>query len=471
MAASVVQSASLRRRNGAATAISSRGKSYSVAEILKAAKALAQQFSQVRQNLAARIGLNPPCVLLPSSQPAAFLAALIAARMEGFISVPWRDAVIPPDAIADAVRPDLKLHFDEGVIDRCSVKMLDSDAFIGERHGDIIMMTSGSTGQPKGVALVLDQILLNALSAGAVMEIWKCTGWAIDIDVGLMSGLNHLLMAWQFDLPCHHLSAGGDDIYETTFSTGAVGFGGSPIQLVRMGNRLDSSCPVMMVSSGDFLMPSMIDQVLERFPDTLVHKLYGLTELGGRFCCMPHQFLLGRKESAGLPLPGFRARVSAETGVIEARSPLLTAGYYLPGGDFSPMKDGWFSTGDVGSIDADGVVTLNGRSNDVFKVGGEKVDRHTIEVELAPLLPAIDYCVLAVEHRLLGQCAALFVVDSGSGDLPKWAEIVAHLRSRLHPRFIPSLMYKVEGALPRLASGKIDRESLRSSHLSFQRLQ
>jgi O-succinylbenzoic acid--CoA ligase len=218
----------------------------------------------------------------------------------------------------------------------------------------------------------------------------------------------------------------------------------------------------------------MTDEIVARHPQTEIHKLYGLTELSGRFCHMPHRDLMRNKSAAGRPLPGHQARISDPDsegiGQIEARTPMMTRGYYLPGGVFEPVAAEWFATGDLGSIDKDGVVTVVGRADDVFKVGGEKVDRLSIESALAGLLKNRNYCVLPIEHHLFGLCPALFVEASPTQPAPTWADIVAFLRGRLPARFIPSLMFAVDGGLPRLPSGKIDRLALTTGRARTRRL-
>ena len=187
---------------------------------------------------------------------------------------------------------------------RLTVDAIAKSSAVDRLNGDLVMMTSGSTGTPKGVALSLEKVLLNAVAAGSVMQVWRCAAWSIDIDMALMSALSHTLMAWQFDLPLHHLTGSSNKQTEQIFSE-RVGFGGSPIQLIRFSDRVrGGTSPEMLVSSGDFLMPAMVQQVCSDFPLTKVHKLYGLTELAGRFCCMTHELLMGNSGAAGRPLPG-----------------------------------------------------------------------------------------------------------------------------------------------------------------------
>lgn len=457
----------LRPRRGDAIAMVAGDQTICVASILLGANMIADIIDAERKN-----GTQPQdaTVLLPSADPTLLFCGLIACAMSGCVAVPWREDGLAQDAMADIVSPNAILRRDG---DRFQLEALPAPTAKIPRHGNLIMMTSGSTGTPKGVALDFSKVVLNATTAGAAMAVWHCDAWAIDLDMSLMSAISHLLMAWQFDLPLVHLKS--LPVPAHSVLKPGFGYGGSPLQLVRLHEKLQGCGePKMLASSGDFLTPAMIDELLARHPGTEIHKLYGLTELGGRFCHMPHGALLRNKTAAGAPLPGFAARVADPDadglGEIEARTPLMAEGWHLPGGRFEEIGSPWLATGDVGRIDGEGVVTLVGRSDDVFKIGGEKVDRATIENALADLLGAYEYCVLRVEHKLIGQCAALFLVPASDRPAPGWAEIVAHLRQRVPNRFIPSFMYRLDDRLPRLPSGKLDRARLVREHERFPRL-
>ena len=464
----------LRNRPSSSTALETSSGSFSVEAIRAGAVTVSQQIRKACEDVESPRNKSRPCLLIPSSNPAQFLVGLLGSHLAQTIAVPWRNSVIGAAAAGEPVRPDAALRFDGASIDRCSLERLDFPPFEGRRRGELVMLTSGSTGQPKGVALDFRKVVLNALAAGSALGVNQCRAWCIDIDLALMSAVCHLLMAWQFDVP-FVVMGGIKPNHLSDLLDGPFGFGGSPMQLVRLHEQLPPGrTPRLLASSGDFFPPQMIDAVQTRYPGAEIHKFYGLTELAGRFCHMPHAALMQNKAAAGMPLPSYGVRLSGEDpegiGEIHARSPLLFEGYYLPDGTFEPFEGEWFATGDLGTIDKDGVVTLIGRADDVFKVGGEKVDRYSIEAALSDLLAAGEYCVVPVEHEVLGQCPALFVATRDAVILPKWSEIVAHLRSRVPNRFVPSLMYKVELGLPRLASGKIDRMSLARHHAQFGRL-
>jgi acyl-CoA synthetase (AMP-forming)/AMP-acid ligase II len=333
-------------------------------------------------------------------------------------------------------------------------------------------MTSGSTGEPKGVALDFRKMALNASATGAALGLWRCSTWAIEIDLALMSALCHMLMAWQYDCPLIHLAdLEREDLARTLGSS--WGFGGSPGQLQRLHERVPSGVePRLLASSGDFLTPQMIDDVHRDHPTAEIHKFYGLTELSGRFCHMPHALLMQNKAAAGFPLPGYSARIvgadESGCGEIEACSPLAMAGYYRVGAAFEPYSGPWLATGDLGTMDPDGIVTVVGRSDDTFKVGGEKVDSYSIETVLQPLLKTTEFCVIGIDHPVVGRRPGLFI--SSTGTVPSWADITSFVQRRLPSRFVPAQIFVLEGKLPRLASGKIDRFTLRHNQRQYRRL-
>ena len=467
----------LRERSGDSLALVTSDRSWSVEELLSTSQIIHDKMSSHGLEKAGDQEVDGCRVIVPSSNPALYIASLFACFRCGFSVVPWRDASLPVDALAKTTSANVILKFDGATVEHMSLVPTGVPVCKTASNGDLIMMTSGSTGNPKGVVLSAEQILENAMSAGSTLGVKKCDAWAIDIDMALMSATCHALMAWQFDLPLYHLASFSRDQYRTVFQSGKIGFGGSPIQLVRLGEKLTANeAPAMIVSSGDFLTPPMIEKLVSLFPATSINKLYGLTELSGRFCCNTHEDLMQNKAAAGKPLPGFQARLSLDTptgesGEIEARSSMVFKGYLIDNGQFVPMEDEWFGTGDIGHIDEKGFVTILGRKDDVLKVGGEKVDRHSIEQALSDLFTQHEFCVLGVTHHLLGRCVALFIaVPAGSKSPPTWAETVKQIKDQLPSRFVPSLMYKLDKPLPRLANGKVNAVSLKEQHGEFKRL-
>ncbi len=346
--------------------------------------------------------------------------------------------------------------------------------------GDLVVMTSGSTGQPKGVVVDLARYVANAALAMQAVDLRGCNAWAIETDPALASAMGHFLMAWLADIPLIYTTGLQADQKRAVFGRGQVGFGGAPLQLLQLSEVLDAATsPAVMVSSGDFLPASSIARIRERLPQCRLVKMYGLTEVGGRFCVAPDALLREQPDAAGRPLPGFltailsldeNRAVNDEAGEVAVLTPLLFLGYCRIGRGFIANEPGYFRTGDLGVLGKDGVITLSGRRDDVFKVSGEKVDRITIERLLQKLLTPAEFCVLPLPHPVLGSLPALFVGRNAPEPLPSWADIVAYVTNELPSRYVPALMFHLPDGLPKLDNGKLDKQRMIVNHKTFTRI-
>jgi acyl-CoA synthetase (AMP-forming)/AMP-acid ligase II len=341
-----------------------------------------------------------------------------------------------------------------------------------QQPGDLIIMTSGSTGKPKGVALDLGRVLTNAALAGSKVGVSSASAWTVDADMSLMSPLGHTFMAWANQVPVFHLGGVDWQSRGKFFAENRAGFGGAPLQIRELVQRIEGVGPQIIVSSGDFLPSALGSAVDARFPDTKLHKIYGLTEVSGRLCVLPHNARQSDPSAAGFPLPGFEvfvdeAEENENTGEICVSGPTLMCGYWKAGTGFEPVRNSFFRTGDLGSIRRDGLVTVNGRRDDVFKVGAEKVDRLSIEQAIQAELSGYDFCVLPVIHHVLGQTPVLFIAAKGSDGLPSRTSLIRAIRNKLPSRYMPSMMLSAGEALPKLPNGKLDKQLLINSFSKF----
>ncbi len=196
---------------------------------------------------------------------------------------------------------------------------------------------------------------------------------------------------------------------------------------------------------------------------------FGMTE-NGTVSCMPLdlELIASRPGAAGIIPPGIEARILNEDGTPCAPG---TAGeLYLKGANVSagywrrPVEtanaftaDGWFRSGDIGRIDADGYLWLIDRAKDMFISGGENVYPAEIEGALA-VYPNIAECaVIGVPDERWGEVGHLFVVPQGMVTVP---ELITYLESRLARYKIPKHVTIVD-ALPRNGAGKLLKAALR----------
>lgn len=449
------------RRPVSEVAVCFKGVSYSVGTVLELAE-------RVKGQLLVSFSRSvPKKILVPTSHPVCFLAGMIGCWLANCTAIPMRE---DQDAISQVdysyASPDALLAFDQN--GNCAVDRFDNNKPVFQDFiGDVILTTTGSTGHPKGVVLMMSQLILNACLSADAIGLKHLTGWAIETDLGLTSGFCHLLMAWVAGVPLTYLRNASVNAKKVFFSQKGVGYGGAPIQALRLVDELVIGCaPEVVMTSGDFLTEPMLEKIRRRFSTTQVYKCYGLTELAGRFCIMPSQLLELALSAVGYPLPGFDIQVvndaggvcePNELGSIFVRSPLIMQGYLRKTGFEQINAREWFNTNDLGLVDNNNLVHLYGRGNDSFKVGGEKVDRFTIEKALSGILSEFDYCVLPTEHDVLGFVPVLYVSKSKNSELLRWRSILSYLRDKLPKNFIP-MRGRLLDSMPRMANGKLDRK-------------
>ncbi|HYF59541.1 MAG TPA: malonyl-CoA synthase [Burkholderiaceae bacterium] len=174
--------------------------------------------------------------------------------------------------------------------------------------------------------------------------------------------------------------------------------------------------------------------------------------------------------TVGLPLPGVSVRVVddagrplpwGEIGGVEVRGPNVFSGYWrMPEKTKEEFTaDGWFRTGDVGRWDANGYLTIVGRSKDLIITGGYNVYPKEIESYLDDMEGVAESAVIGVPHRDFGEAVTAVVVRKPGAVLDE-AAIVAALKARIAGFKVPKRVHVVD-ELPRNAMGKVQKNELR----------
>jgi fatty-acyl-CoA synthase len=200
---------------------------------------------------------------------------------------------------------------------------------------------------------------------------------------------------------------------------------------------------------------------------------YGVTELWGGVTLTPQDANLEQRCAAsGSPLPGVELRVinpdtqqsvaTGEVGEIQVRSYSRMIGYHNQPEATEQVfdKDGWYKSGDAGILRADGHVRFVVRLKDMLKVGGENVSPAEIEGLIATL-PGVEYvAVVGKPDARLSEVPVAFIVSAATG--PKQSQqVIAHCKGKIASFKIPVECYFVE-ALPMTPTGKIQKEVLRT---------
>lgn len=317
----------------------------------------------------------------------------------------------------------------------------------------LIMYTSGTTAHPKGCVFTNNAIALNAGAIVTRLEIPDGDCWWNPLPLFHMGGI--MLMSSVF-------AAGGTFVTQAHFTTTeaialiererpAVLYPLFPtITMDLLDDPSFASAPIDEVRLiGSVAPPEVQARIQRALPASRLFSAYGITELCG---CVafnsPRDSEQVRLSTCGRAMDGFELRVvdpesneplrSGERGELVGRGVQMFSGYYgNPAATAAVMDDlGFFHTGDLCSMDDDGVVSYHGRLKDMLKVGGENVS--AIEVEsLLATHPAIKLAqVVGIPDPRLIEVPAAFI-ELASGHSLTADEVTAHCNGQIASFKIP----------------------------------
>ena len=338
-----------------------------------------------------------------------------------------------------------------------------------------ILYTSGTTGRSKGAMLTHDNLASNAL---ALIDIWRFTDTDILIHALPVFHTHGLFVATNVAL-----LAGAGMIFLPGFDADAI-VAAMPRATTLMGvptfytrlvthpgvNRASTAHMRLFVSGSAPLLAETHQQWRERTGHAILER-YGMTETN-MIASNPHDG--ARKPGAvGFPLPGVSLRVAnAETGtplpdgaigIVEVKGPNVFKGYWrMPEKTAAEFRaDGFFITGDLGRIDADGYLEIVGRAKDLIISGGFNVYPKEVEDALDGLDGVLESAVIGLPHPDFGEGVTAIVVPAAGARLDE-AAMLAALGERLARYKLPKRIFLAE-ALPRNAMGKVQKAALREA--------
>jgi len=338
-----------------------------------------------------------------------------------------------------------------------------------------ILYTSGTTGRAKGAMLTHENLLSNAL---VLKDYWRFTSADVLIHAlpifhthGLFVATNVILLA------------GASMIYLPKFDPGQVialmGRGtalmGVPTFYTRLldhpGLTREVAAGMRLFVSGSAPLLAETHRAFEQRTGHAILERYGMTETGMN-TSNPYE---GARiaGTVGFPLPGVELRVvqreagaqlpAGEIGMIEVKGPNVFKGYWrMPEKTASEFHDGFFITGDLGTIDAAGYVSIVGRGKDLVITGGFNVYPKEVESEIDALPGVLESAVIGVPHPDFGEGVTAVVVLKPGASLSE-AEIHAALEERLANFKQPKKVFFVP-ELPRNTMGKVQKAALRETY-------
>jgi acyl-CoA synthetase (AMP-forming)/AMP-acid ligase II len=338
--------------------------------------------------------------------------------------------------------------------------------------GRMVILTSGTTGTPKGASRP------QATGLGTAAAIFERIPYRSGDTTVLPAPLFH---AWGFANLGLALMLGSTMVLRPRFDPEqtladiaehrARVLVAVPVMLQRICelpddviDTYDTSSLEAVVLSGSALPGALATRWMDRFGDNL-YNLYGSTEVGWATIATPAD-LRADPATAGRPPINARLRIVDEagndvpvgtSGRIFVGSPLLFDGY--TNGDTKEVLEGFMSTGDTGYLDAAGRLRIEGRSDDMIVSGGENVYPREVE-ELIERMPGVNEAVVVgAPDDEFGQRLVAYVVPSGTSATPTAEEIRQHVASTLARYKVPRQVTFID-ELPRNATGKVLRNQL-----------
>lgn len=377
------------------------------------------------------------------------LVALDLPGGPGFVEVlleTWQngDAAFPIDqrlpskakqALIEALRPSSVVSTHDRVDRSDGVPVLEGDA--------LVVATSGTSGVPKGVVLTHQAVEWSA----------RATSQAL--------GANPSTDHWVAALPLAHI--GGLSVVTRAVATGTklTVLSQFDADEIAHANRCGANLLSLVPAALDRIEPSRWKVLLlggSAMPSSLPShavRTYGLTETGSGVVYN------------GRPLEGVEIRIQGEE--IFLRSPSLLRAYrgsdqqVSPEGSPAVDADGWFHTGDAGSIDNTGLLSVVGRMGDLINTGGEKVWPDQVERVLNQLPALSEVAVIGLPDLRWGHRVVAVVVPTPRSDttIPTLDEIRAFVKAEL-PAYCAPQELLFRSSLPKTAIGKVQRQALAS---------
>ncbi|MET8249159.1 AMP-binding protein [Streptomyces sp. NPDC005202] len=341
-----------------------------------------------------------------------------------------------------------------------------------------INYTSGTTARPKGVQLTHRNIWVNAVTLAVHTRAWEhdvylhtlpmfhCNGWGMPFGLAGLGAQQIVLR-----------KVDGTEILRRVERHGVTLMCGAPAvwnAVLEAAQRWEGEIPgrdrVRVVCAGAPPPSRTIARIGEELGWEFL-QIYGLTETSPLLTfnrsrsaddALPAEERARKLSRAGIPALGTRLLIS-DSGEVLARSNVIMDGYWNnPEATADALRDNWFHTGDGGSVDDEGHLTISDRKKDVIVTGGENVS--SIEVEDCifshPEVAAV--AVIGVPDEKWGETIKALVVKADGATVTE-AEIIAHCKQRLAGYKAPTSV-EFRTAIPQTATGKIQKFKLREPY-------
>ena len=347
---------------------------------------------------------------------------------------------------------------------------------VDEEDTALILYTSGTTGRPKGAMLTHFNIVHSVMHFETCMRLRSDDRSALAVPASHVTGLiaiiatmlrvgGTLLVLRQFKAADYIAQAAAERVTQTILVPAMYNL----ILLQPEFEHHDLSCWRVGGFGGAPMPLATIDLLAARLPNLVLTNAYGATETTSPVTVMPQGDTRAHADSVGVTVPCGEVIVVDDDGVEVARGetgelwiggPMVVKGYWdNPEATAREFTAGYWHSGDLGSIDAEGYVRVFDRKKDMLNRGGYKIYSVEVENTLAGLAGVVEAAVVGKPCPVLGERVHAFVHAPGTAISA--AAVREFCAARLADYKVPESVTFSEAPLPRNANGKLMKRLLR----------
>lgn len=375
--------------------------------------------------------------------------------------------------------PDGWISYDELIVKNRGAKPAHADVGFDDLHR--LMYTSGTTAHPKGAMLTYGNLYWKNFSSILTFNI-------TDSDRTLVVG--PLYHVGGMDLPgTVTVHAGGSlvilerfdpvELLKAVDREKVTNMWLSPVMTIMLFNeptfkQYDFSSVRFIIDGGEKMPLTVIKEFKEKLPNVWYADGYGMTETLAADVMLAKDKMLTKIGSVGKPVPFVQLRIvddngrdvgPNELGEICLKGPKVFRGYWKdPESTAEALKDEWFHSGDIGTLDEEGYLYIMDRKKDMIISGGENIASPEVERVIYELPAVLETAVVGIPHpRWLEVPKAYVVLKAGESLTAE--EIMQYCTKKMAKFKVPKEIEFIN-QLPRNPSGKVLKRKLRDMHIA-----
>ncbi len=335
-----------------------------------------------------------------------------------------------------------------------------------------LIYTSGTTGKPKGISITHANVLFSTKNIVEKLRYEKTDREILPLPLSHSFGLGcfHTALYVGSTIILHRNSTDIVKILSSIKNNEATTFAAVPATLSKMVESFYDETKIscknlrLIITNSTSISENTVKKIIQVLEKGKIATYYGLTE-ASRSTFMIFDERIGKYNSVGVPAPNVEIKIDFDN-EVEKNGEILIRGqnviekYWNNLEMDSKIENGWLRTSDIGHLDDEGYLFLDGRIDDMINVGGEKVMPNEIEIIINEIEGIDEAVVLGVPHETFGQVVKLFAKKSNNSKITK-TDIIGYCVKKLERYKVPSIIEFID-EFPRTEYGKIKRYELKN---------